>query len=271
MLPRNSQSAGQTIAIECSLCAKTGSGPVLVGVGRKDGLGQTLRNIIFHLATAWNHSFRFGGFLRHSVKRKTGGEPNFYKTLSSLLGFDYELLHPRVEPLNLKSSGHACTDAAAQNAYNNFPGTKPNDVLLDVVHANVASALTPSFVHAWRAISGTFARPADYFKQPGYHIAVHVRRGDVGGDNYKFADDHIYINMARTVQAMLPNGHVHIFSTTFDHFSKTNTYNDSQFDIYKSHGFQVRLDNPEIDDLTHLLKLMFSFAPSVRFHSFLLF
>ena len=80
-------------------------------------------------------------------------------------------------------------------------------------------------MHEWRAISGTFARPADYFKQPGYHIAVHVRRGDVGGDNYKFADDHIYINMARTVQAMLPNGHVHIFSTTFDHFSKTNTYN----------------------------------------------
>ena len=42
MLPRNSQSAGQTIAIECPLCVKTGSGPVLVGVGRKDGLGQML-------------------------------------------------------------------------------------------------------------------------------------------------------------------------------------------------------------------------------------
>ena len=44
------------------------------------------------------------------------------------------------------------------------------------------------------------------------------------------------------MEAMLPNAHVHIFSTTFDHFSKTTTYNGSQFDIYKSHGFQVHLD-----------------------------
>ena len=101
--------------------------------------------------------------------------------------------------------------------------------------------------------------------------SVHVRRGDVGGDNFKFADDHIYINVARTVQAMLPNGHVQIFSTTFDHFSKTNTYNDSQFDIYKTHGFHVHLDNPEIDDLTHFAQAdvlicslsAFSFVPSI--------
>lgn len=46
------------------------SGLVLVEVGREDmhsimGLGQMLRNIIFLLAFAWNHSFAFGGFLRH--------------------------------------------------------------------------------------------------------------------------------------------------------------------------------------------------------------
>ena len=42
MLPHNSQSAGHTIAINCGLCVKAKSRPVLVGVGRKDGLGQML-------------------------------------------------------------------------------------------------------------------------------------------------------------------------------------------------------------------------------------
>lgn len=195
---RSSKSAGHTIAIECPLCAKTGSGPVLVGVGKEDGLGQTIENIIFHLASAWNHSFRFGGFLRHSVETVKKREPNFYKTLSTVLGFDYELLRPRVEPQQFGTCLHGCSGA---KRIQEFSGTKPNDVLLDVVRTHVESALTPSFVHAWRAISGVFATPAKYFKQPGYHIAVHARRGDVTSGQKLIADDHIYINLARTVQA----------------------------------------------------------------------
>ena len=46
---------------------------------------RTVENIIFHLASAWNHSFRFGGFLRHSVETVKKREPNFYKTLSTVL------------------------------------------------------------------------------------------------------------------------------------------------------------------------------------------
>ena len=46
---RNSRSAGHTIAIECPLCAKTGSGPVLVGVGREDGLGPLRGTILLVL------------------------------------------------------------------------------------------------------------------------------------------------------------------------------------------------------------------------------
>ncbi len=132
-------------------------------------------------------------------------EPNFYKTLSTGLGFDYELLHPRVEPQKFGTCLHRCSGA---KRIQQFSGTKPNDVLLDVVHANVWSALTPSFVYAWRAISGGFARPAKYFKEPGFHIAVHVRRGDVSEENtvhaYRFIDDAVYIKLARAVQAMLP-------------------------------------------------------------------
>ena len=40
-----------------------------------------------------------------------GGEPNFYKTLSSLLGFDYELLHPRVEPQKFGTCLHGRSGA----------------------------------------------------------------------------------------------------------------------------------------------------------------
>ncbi len=46
---------------------------------------RTLQNILFHLATAWNHSFRFGGFLRHEVEAVKNREPNFYETLSAVL------------------------------------------------------------------------------------------------------------------------------------------------------------------------------------------
>ena len=170
--------------------------------------------------------------------------------------------------LNLKSSGHGCSGA---ERIQEFSGTKPNDVLLDVVLTDVGSALTPSFVHAWRAISGAFATPANYFKQPGCHIAVHVCRGDVTVGQKSIADDHVYIHVARTVQAMLPKAHVHILSTTFSHITNLTTYHASHFDIYKKHGFQVHLDNPEIDDLTHFAQAdvlicsqsAFSFVPSI--------
>jgi len=99
---------------------------------------------------------------------------------------------------------------------------------LDVNTGDVLSVFTPSFVHRWRAISGILARPAVHFKQPAYHIAVHVRRGDVLVNRFgsKFANDHIFVNVARTVQAMLQKAHVHIFSTTFAHTSKAKTYKE---------------------------------------------
>lgn len=202
---------------------------------------------------------RFGGLLRHSLVKSN--EREFYKTLSTTLGFDYGLLHPRVELQKFGTCLHGCSAAEnCINMYQHFSGTTPNDVLLDVYTevldvntGDVLSVFTPSFVHRWRAISGILARPAVHFKQPGYHIAVHVRRGDVLVNRFgsKFANDDIFINVARTVQAMLPKAHVHIFSTTFAHTSKEKTYKESQLDIYKRQGFQVHLDNPEIDDLTH--------------------
>ena len=165
-----------------------------------------------------------------------------------------------IRELNFRSSGHGLHGCSAAENIPNFSGTTPNDVLsdvntevLDVNTGNVLSVFTPSFVHRWRAISGILARPAVHFNQPGYHIAVHVRRGDVLVNRFgsKFANDDIFINVARTVQAMLPKAHVHIFSTTFAHTSKEKTYKESQLDIYKRQEFQVHLDNPEIDDLTH--------------------
>ena len=92
------------------------------------------------------------------------------------------------------------------NMYQHFSGTTPNDVLLDVYTevldvntGDVLSVFTPSFVHRWRAISGILARPAVHFKQPGYHIAVHVGRGDVLVNRFgsKFANDDIF-NQRRT-------------------------------------------------------------------------
>ena len=61
------------------------------------------------------------------------------------------------------------------------------------------------------------------------------------------------------MEAMFPKAHVHIFSTTFNHLSKRKTYSDSQFDIYKRHGFQVHLD------CQHLFQQYFVFGcPSLN-------
>ena len=89
------------------------------------------------------------------------------------------------------------------------------------------------FMHG---LSGVWARPASYIKQPGYHIALHARCGDVlvRRGNYKFIDDHIYFIMARTVQAMLLRANVHIFSSTFDHVSKQSSYRACQFALGSS-------------------------------------
>ncbi len=79
---------------------KNGSGPVFYGVGRDDGIGSTLGKIILHLATAWKYSVRFGGFLYLCPEGKHGEE--FYQTLSMMLGFDYDVLRPQGEPINLR-------------------------------------------------------------------------------------------------------------------------------------------------------------------------
>ena len=57
------------------------------------------------------------------------------------------------------------------------------------------------------------ARPANYFKQPGLHIAVeNVGRGDVSVKKYgcitfRFIHDAVYIKLERNrFQAMLPQG-----------------------------------------------------------------
>ena len=235
--------------VKCPLCGTDVSKPILFGVGRHDGLGQTLGNIIVNLAIAWNYSLAFGGFLVHSTDHDS--EPDFYKTLNTMLGFNYEL-HPRVEPQKFGTCVRACRH------FKNLQGlsqAKTHLVMLDATQLRIWDVVTPSFLVKWRAVSGALKSSARYFSEPGFHIAVHVRRGDIASDSAfgykKFLTDAVYINAAKAVQAMLPKAHVHMFSTTFNHLSGRDTYNASQFEVYKKHGFQVHLDNAEIDDMIH--------------------
>lgn len=263
-----------------TLCIK--SGPVVVGVGRKDGLGSTLGAIIFHLATAWNHSLQFGSVWWFA--QTFLGEIKWARVLQDT----QHHVRCRLWPPASASWTSEVRDMPARMQRRRKHTTlflerhqmmcclDVNTEVLDVNTGDVLSVFTPSFVHRWRAISGILARPAVHFKQPAYHIAVHVRRGDVLVNRFgsKFANDHIFINVARTVQAMLPKAHVHIFSTTFAHTSKEKTYKESQFDIYKKSGVSSALGqswNRWCMMWLILLKLMFSFAPAVRFHKLYLF
>jgi len=178
------------------------SGPVFFGLGRDDGLGATLSNIILHLATAWKYSVRFGGFLHHG-HREGKHEEEFYQTLSMMLGFDYDVLRAQGEPRIFETCLHGCESPDNIQQVLRMENMKNKPVLLDN-WALPLPTLTLPFIQQWRSISGVASRPAKYFKPSGYHIAVHVRRGDV----------------TPTVLALLPDAEVHIFSTTIDHVSK---------------------------------------------------
>jgi len=70
----------------------------------------------------------------------------------------------------------------------------------------------------------------------------------------KFVTDEVQIQVAQKVQVFLPDSCVHVFSSTFDHAHRNQTYSPSDFTKYHRVGFQVHLDNPEIDDMAHFAK-----------------
>ncbi len=167
------------------------------------------------------------GWFSQTLGKVMKTQPDFYKTLSTVLGVNYELLHPQVEPQKFFIRG---TDASAPKAYNNV--LRSQTTCCWMWSMQMLSQLWLLHVtDAWRAISGVRARPANYFKQPGYHIALH---------------DAVVMYLFAVV---LTNWWPHLHQTGTHR--PGDAYRASQFDIYKKHGFQVHLDNPEIDYLTH--------------------
>ena len=91
------------------------------------------------------------------------------------------------------------------------------------------------------------------YKHCGFRTSPYiVRRGDVTTKciRAKWIEDEVYIQVAKTVQAMLPHSSMHLFSTA--HGSWKKTIGPSDFVKWQHAGFHKHLDNPNIDDMAML-------------------
>ena len=242
-------------AIPCKLCV-VHSTPVIYTLVMHDGLGSRLMSVLSNLALAWNRSFSFGGFIETPSFRQEDKKEKKHQ-LSVLLGFDYNQLRPQLQRLHFGTCvGSEGGDTQVQQRLDEIPQGTKNIFLVSTGTQTADSLFTPSFLRRWRAISGLHKVPATHFKKCGINIALHARRGDVGQQmsSDRFVTDEVHIQVAQTVQAFLPHSCVHVFSTTFGHLHGKQTYSPSDFMKYHRVGFQVHLDNPEIDDMAHFAK-----------------
>ena len=244
-------------AIPCKLCAVHGTpGPVIYTLVQHDGLGSRLMSVLSNLALAWNRSFSFGGLIETPSFRRENYKEKHHQ-LSVLLGFDYDQLRPPLQRLQFGTCvGSEGGDTQVQQRLDQIPQGTKNIFLVSTGTQTADSLFTPSFLRRWRAISGLQEVPATHFKKCGINIALHVRRGDVGQFMFpdRFVTDEVHIQVAQAVQAFLPHSCVHVFSNTFDHVYGKPNYSPSDFMKYHRVGFQVHLDNPEIDDMAHFAK-----------------
>jgi len=242
-------------AIPCKLCV-VHSTTVIYSLVMHDGLGSRLLSVLENLALAWNRSFSFGGLIETPAERQED-EKEKHQKLSVVLGFDYDQLRPPLQRLHFGTCvGSEGGDTQVQQRLDQIPQGTRDIFLVSTGPQSAGSIFTPSFVRRWREISGLQKVPATHFKKCGINIAMHVRRGDVGQEMHseRFVTDEVQIQVAQKVQAFLPHSCVHVFSSTFDHASGKQTYSPSDFMKYHRVGFQVHLDNPEIDDMAHFAK-----------------
>ena len=99
------------------------------------------------------------------------------------------------------------------------------------------SVLMPDSLERWRAVSGLRQVPVQS------DVTTKCVRA-------KWIEDEVYIQVAKTVQAMLPHSCMHLFSTA--HGSWKKTIGPSDFVKWQHAGFHKHLDNPNIDDMAML-------------------
>lgn len=178
-----------------------------------------------------------------------------YSALSTILGISYPHLLVR-EPPNFDMCFHGGSKGSLRSI--EWP-TGAKAVLLDfhqvAEKVNYTKVLKKEFLQLMRSGSGALAIPTRHF-QAGVNVALHVRRGDVGESatdgqqeeviERHFAEDQIYLKVAKQVLSFHPAAAVHVFSTT------GKQWNSSDFDIFRKEGFTVHLDGDEINDWAHM-------------------
>jgi len=122
------------------------------------------------------------------------------------------------------------------------------------------AAFSPAFVAALRrgAACGVRER-ADYFGGSRLSVAVHVRRGDVTSSRHTYMrlPDTYYLELIRTVRALVPDAAVHVFSST------EGNYKPSDFDAYTAAGASVHLDGDPTVAWSHFMRGVLA-APNRR-------
>jgi len=235
--------------------------------------------MIYHLALAYEHSFRFGGMVFANCTR----DAEYKNKISGMLGINYDdIVLAGDGPFSFKTCLHD-VDSLQHVGYQDGPLLYEyhSRGLLSVNDKN--DGISPKFLQSLRATSSLGSVMLEHYNQTGYQVAVHVRRGDVGAEmpnsdafksdiasrNRRFAKDEVYLGVVRQVEELLggANVNIHIFSTTMAHINgkpeltamvRNGTarkfYNESDFNMYSRKGYFVHLDGDELTDFAHFAR-----------------
>lgn len=229
---------------------------------RTDGLGETVKHMIYGMALAEKFGMRFGGMVG-------GAHVSHGVNVTALL---YELLGTTGVPLlpdaPVPFVGHIIDDLSLSGEPSRNLGARlhklvsskpqPPSCLIQggqfgiqrlydaVMHHNgergADSLLTPTFLSSLRAHAMPALQAHRHGSLSGSRplVAMHVRRGDVThgreGHGHRLTSDQWYFSIAEQIRQRIPNCDVHIFSST------EGRYTASDFEGYRRRNMTVHLD-----------------------------
>mgnify|MGYP002804292549 CR=1 FL=1 len=151
-----------------------------------------------------------------------------------------------IRELNFRSSGYACTDAAPQKTYNTFPGTTPNDVLFGCEHGSIGCEHGRCSVGFYSFICSSMACYFRHSCTTGSSFQAACLSHRCTCTPWWCTCQQIWQQIRRRCYRRRMCTFSALHSLTLQKRKRIKSHNSTST---KSQGFQVHLDNPEIDDV----------------------
>lgn len=232
----------------CTLAAE--DAPLLYTMDLVDGLGHRMRHILSSLAVAQSFGMNFGG-LYSLGNQITEQGCNLSETVEAFFG-DSQLL------------------IRSQEKWPEIVGTFPRHFETPRQLFEARAGITEGKVFLWRPIewddrnldvAASLLFPLSFrsllqepllkfpllFAPGKPRIAVHVRRGDIDAQHFRYVPDAYFLGHVARVRQLFPEADVHIWSSTLrESGHKDLHWNTSDFERFQQSGISVHLDESSI-------------------------